>query len=816
MKLNYTFLIAGIILFFASRHTNAQTIYTFTAAGATGETGPTQAMVNTAYTSTNLDGKVQVVNGIQYWEVPVTGTYVIEAYGGQGYGSFGGRGAHITGEFLLSGGDSLKILVGQKAGDYLAFPATTNDHQFGGGGGSFVTQTNNTPYVVAGGGGGNHGTSFSTTCDGQITTNGAAGTNGSTVGAGGTAGGGGLEAASADGGGGLLGNGTGTSGGMAFVNGGAGGFLRGRGGFGGGGGTSNFNNYRGGGGGGSNNAGTCCPTAGGGGSFNAGTNQVNLAGVQLGDGKVIITQLPSSPNDAGILDIIEPGNSCEGTYTVKAVVANFGTNQIDSVRINWNINGTPQTAYSYKLLLDTINGTGQNKDTITLGNITLTAGVTDNIKAWTLLPNNEADTVNGNDTTLQPVLGYAYPVVDLGPDTTICSGLGDFGVLESNTGFPDSLRWSTGQTNAPSIVVVFQGTYSIQVYENGCESRDTVNVFHHPPAPTVDLGQDTTICPEDSIVLDATTPGVTYEWQNSSTAATQKVKTGGQYWVIIEDANTCHNSDTINVSIYKAPGITLMVSPGNNLCYGVPYTFTATGNSEGSIMYQWKINGVNSGSPTTINTFTPTLNYGDSVSVDLITDLCVSGTTAISSNSITMFINPQPRLITGQDTVIENTTESYAVSLSPTSTYSWSVAGGSISGSTSGNTVSVDWGTASSTAMITCEETVNGCTYPNEKAVVVVSIVGIKGENESIAMGHAYPNPAQSRITIPIVSKGQWEIDLDLYDMTGKAVKSIYHGALNGSKEITFDVDDLENGMYFYKISTSDGYGSVKRITIQR
>ena len=144
---------AFLLIFMGSSFTYAQTVYTFTAATATGENGPTQAMVNTEYAGTNLAGKVDVTGGIQYWEIPATGKYVIEAFGGQGYGPFGGRGAHMTGEFILTGGDTLKILVGQKGGDYLNFPATTYNQQFGGGGGSFVTKTDNTPYVVAGGGG---------------------------------------------------------------------------------------------------------------------------------------------------------------------------------------------------------------------------------------------------------------------------------------------------------------------------------------------------------------------------------------------------------------------------------------------------------------------------------------------------------------------------------------------------------------------------------------------------------------------------------------------------------------------------------------
>jgi hypothetical protein len=330
-------------LFFGSASMASAQTYTFTSAGATGSVGPDQTMVNLAYTGTSLDGLVEVTSGIQYWIVPTSGNYQIEAYGGQGYGPFGGRGAQIGGEFYLTAGDTLKILVGQMAGDYYQYPGTSYNHQFGGGGGSFVTMMDNTPYVVAGGGGGNHGVAYVTTCDGQLTTNGAAGANGATISIGGTAGSGGLNASSADGGGGLLGNGAGTAAGFAFVNGGAGGALYGFGGFGGGGGTSSWNNYRGGGGGGysgggaGNNGASCCPCGGGGGSYNAGTNQNNVAGVQTGNGMVVVTNLCSpsmlTPDIASLADLT-------GECSVDLVTAPTATNDC-----NVTVIGTPDVTF---------------------------------------------------------------------------------------------------------------------------------------------------------------------------------------------------------------------------------------------------------------------------------------------------------------------------------------------------------------------------------------------------------------------------------------------------------------------------------------
>ena len=58
----------------------------------------------------------------------------------------GGRGAYMSGEFILSEGDVLKILVGQQG--------SGSSSAAGGGGGTFVATDSNTPLLVAGGGSG--------------------------------------------------------------------------------------------------------------------------------------------------------------------------------------------------------------------------------------------------------------------------------------------------------------------------------------------------------------------------------------------------------------------------------------------------------------------------------------------------------------------------------------------------------------------------------------------------------------------------------------------------------------------------------------
>ena len=126
--------------------------FTFTSAGVTGRTGPTQGQVNTAYSATNLNGMVTVnTQGIQEWVVPATGNYSIETHGASGgvHATYAGHGANMYGEVYLTMGTTLYILVGQM-GSQNATGSTASD---GGGGGTFVTDGVSLLFAAGGGGG---------------------------------------------------------------------------------------------------------------------------------------------------------------------------------------------------------------------------------------------------------------------------------------------------------------------------------------------------------------------------------------------------------------------------------------------------------------------------------------------------------------------------------------------------------------------------------------------------------------------------------------------------------------------------------------
>ena len=242
---------------------------------------------------------------LQTWVVP-TGveTIKIEASGAEGGSGFtgteyftGGKGAVIEGEFSVTPGETLNIVVGEKGEDGGTKPPPNNTVAGGGGGGSFVYRgaIGGSGLMIAAGGGGGGGEEGSTTgCDARsdiysssLPPSCSQNLNDGQGGSGGGFNGGG-------GGTGWLSDGQDYSnlpgsGGDRF----AGGIGHQKaGGYGGGGGTwdggAGGGGYTGGPGGDNNEPPGEGEGGGGGGSYNSGTNQSNSIG-RNGDGVVKIS-----------------------------------------------------------------------------------------------------------------------------------------------------------------------------------------------------------------------------------------------------------------------------------------------------------------------------------------------------------------------------------------------------------------------------------------------------------------------------------------------------------------------------------------------
>lgn len=164
------------------------------------------------------------------------------------------------------------------------------------------------------------------------------------------------------------------------------------------------------------------------------------------------------------------------------------------------------------------------------------------------------------------------PTITANGPTTFCAGSS----VTLTSSAAASYLWSDSATTQ-SVVVQTSGLYWVEVSDiNGCKARDSI-LINTLPDPIVNLGDDTVIC-SDQIVpftINAGNTGSTYLWNTGATSQNISVSSSGFFSVIVTNAYTCTNTDTILVTFKPAlyvnlgndsimcPGGLLSLSPGS-------------------------------------------------------------------------------------------------------------------------------------------------------------------------------------------------------------------------------------------------------------
>ena len=245
------------------------------------------------------------------------------------------------------------------------------------------------------------------------------------------------------------------------------------------------------------------------------------------------------------------------------------------------------------------------------------------------------------------VLGnLAYPLVDLGPDSTLCAG--DSLLLDAgNPGL--AYLWSTGDSSQ-TITANAAGVYSVTVDNNGCTASDSVDL-DFLPFPVLDLGADTSICPGQSLLLDASFPGASYLWSTGATTASITTATPGSYAVTVSNG-PCESLDSIEVT--NPIPISLDLGADTSLCVGESL-FLDAGNPGNS--YNWSTGA-------TSQSITVTGGGSYSVAVD-------NGCGPVRDTILVLNL-PIPALDLGPDTNLCNGGSLLLDASGPGYSYSWS------------------------------------------------------------------------------------------------------------------------------------------------
>jgi gliding motility-associated-like protein len=169
----------------------------------------------------------------------------------------------------------------------------------------------------------------------------------------------------------------------------------------------------------------------------------------------------------------------------------------------------------------------------------------------------------------------------IGGDTTLlCEG----NTLVLDASFPGALNyeWQDGSTGT-ELTVNSAGIYAVTVTAFCGVGFDSVEVIVQLDVPTVELGDDVTLCIGETLPLDVTNDFATYLWQDGSDVGALEVTEGGTYSVDV--TNACGTvSDEIEVSYYLP--LNLELGEDQVLCGGETLSIDVTHLEAATYLWQ--------------------------------------------------------------------------------------------------------------------------------------------------------------------------------------------------------------------------------------
>jgi gliding motility-associated-like protein len=215
----------------------------------------------------------------------------------------------------------------------------------------------------------------------------------------------------------------------------------------------------------------------------------------------------------------------------------------------------------------------------------------------------------------------ALPIVNAGPDQTVCAGAS----VTLNGSGATTYTWDNAVTNGIAFVPPVGTTVYTVTGTNGnnCTNTDQVSVIVNP-LPIVNAGADIAVCAGTSVTLIGA-GAATYSWNNGVSDGVAFIPSSTTtYTVTGTSAAGCVSTDQVTVTVNPIPN----VFAGNDITLCENQTLTLTGS--GAATYTWN-NGVIDGGQ-----FTPTVGT---------TTYTVTGTTAagcINTDQVNVLVNPLP------------------------------------------------------------------------------------------------------------------------------------------------------------------------------
>lgn len=527
--------------------------------------------------------------------------------------------------------------------------------------------------------------------------------------------------------------------------------------------------------------------------------------------------------DAGITSIIQPnGIVCDNSISPIVVLKNFGTNNLTSVTIYFQLNaGTVQSfSWTGNLL------TGQTVN-VTLPMISFSTG-NHIFKAYTQNPNGQTDQNTSNDqaqatfnafssgitlpfsetfesgtittnnwTVINPDMEITWEIVSVG-GTSPGSKAAKMNFFQyTSIGQRDALispllNLSSYQSASLTFMHAYRrysanSTDSLIVYV----SKNCGQTFQR----VLSLGENGTgSFATGYISQSAFTPSTANDWCNGSVGASCQTidltSFVGHSNVLVkfESYNNHGNNlyiDNININgtLISTPPTVQFTASTTSICQGQSVTFVDQ-SYPAVTSRQWTFNG---GNPQTSTNQTQTVIYNNSGSWDVtLSATNAAGTSQQTfANYINVYALPQQRDIIQNGSIL-------SIQLFLGETVQWYRNGNAITGAISPTYVVTQVGNYK--AKITNQ---NGCfIFTNELYVNPTAVEDYVSDYKHIWI---YPNPANDYLYVSLSAPVSQKSDIMIADITGKTISE--HSIEAGIDKLKLNTSNLPEGIYIIKLN---------------
>jgi hypothetical protein len=387
---------------------------------------------------------------------------------------------------------------------------------------------------------------------------------------------------------------------------------------------------------------------------------------------------------------------------------------------------------------------------------------------------------------------YSVPVTDISYSggLTICSNTEKQLIATAATGYKyqwfrndQVINGSTGST----INTKDAGKYKVKITNaQNCSATSKEVVLNVIQAADVTLSQkiDTTICEGTSLQIKVADGPNSYQWFRNGNPVQGNSSSfnffgNGQISVRVTSSNGCiANSETRNISTAANPVAPVLTQTATALCQG--QSVVIMGQVIGGVSYQWLKDGTRITGATEVNySATSTGNY----QLQLTNQ---SGCTSRSANAV---ITSKP--IPATPTVSRDNSD--LVSNSTQGNQWFNSVGEAIPGANAQKF------RPTTNGYYTVKTTVNGCTSLSSANYFYVSTAVLNLSNGQFVK--IFPNPVINDMIIEYNIQGQYELNVQLYDMTGKVIFE-RKGLRTGN---VINLNTLAKGNYMLKVLKKDG-----------